>query len=131
MSITIIIDGIEEVMQTLGRVESIRILRPPMERGVARLAADMANYPPQRPNSSYVRTGTLGRRWTTKVTTTGDGLEGRVGNNTEYAPLVQSQRFQMRIHRGLWQTDQQVVNRDTPLIIEDFERAIRQAISGR
>lgn len=131
MSITIIIDGIEEVMQTLGRVESITILRPPMERAVARLWADMADYPPLRPNSSYVRKGILGKSWTKKVDTYQDGLEGRVGNNTEYAPLVQSQRFQMRIHRGLWQTDQQVVNRDTPLIVEDFERAIRQAIGGR
>ena len=122
------IKGVDELIRKLGKVEGNKILERPMKRSVYRLQRDMADYPPQRPASSYIRTGTLGRRWTVKVSRHSNGLEGRVGNNTVYAPFVQSSRFQAGIHRGRWQTDTQVVERNRRDIVADFEAEIRRAL---
>ena len=124
---SITITGIPELFAKLDRVQAIDTLRPPMQRGVYRLQTFMANYPPQAP-TKYVRTGTLGRRWTTKVTQGGDGLVGTIGNNTSYGPWVQSDAFQARMHRGRWQTDADAIRDNERAIVADFERAIQTAL---
>lgn len=125
----ITIVGADRVIARLGRAKGIDKLRPPMVRAVARLHQDIAVYPPEPRGSSYVRTGTLGRKWTTKIDQSFNGIEGRVGNNTEYAPLVQSYQFQAWFHRRTgWQTDRQVMDRNRDAIIRDFQQAVRNAI---
>lgn len=128
-AVTIEISGVDRLIARLGRVEGTNILRDPMQRAVLRVLRDMQEYPQQRAGSAYVRTGTLGRKWTTKIEQEGEYLTGRVGNNTEYGPFVQSRQFQARVHRGRWQTDAQVVNRNAAAIIGDFEAAIRRALA--
>lgn len=122
------IKGVNQLIRKLGEATAANALRPPMERSVMRLQRDMADYPPQRPGSAYVRTGTLGRRWTKEVTQSGGGLVGKVGNNTAYGPFVQSQQFQADVHRNRWQTDEQVVKRNEAAIVQDFRRAIEKAL---
>lgn len=52
----------------------------------------MASYPPQKP-TRYRRTGTLGRRWTTRgPVQRGDDIEQSAGNNTDYVGYVQGLR---------------------------------------
>lgn len=126
--LTIRITGIDKVLAKLGKVEGINVLRAPMQRAVYRLQARMAQYPAQRANSRYRRTGTLGRKWTAKIDEGNGVIRGRVGNNTEYAPLVQSYQFQARIHRSLWQTDKYVVETETRNIERDFQGTIEQAV---
>ena len=127
-NVTIQIKGIDELIRKLGRAEGMKHLRAPMQRAVYRLQARMAQYPAQRTNSSYRRTGTLGRKWTSKIEQGNGIIRGKVGNNTEYAPLVQSYQFQARIHRGLWQTDRYVMDTEHRTIIRDFESAINGAL---
>lgn len=129
MSISIKIDGIDKLIAKLGKVQGLNHLRPAMQRSVYRLQARMAQYPAQRSNSKYRRTGTLGRKWTSKIDQTSNELRGRVGNNTYYAPLVQSRRFQARIHRSLWiNTDQYVLDTERRNIERDFKQAIDEAL---
>jgi hypothetical protein len=127
-AVTIEIRGVDALIARLGKVEGTRILEPPMQRAVLRIQRDMQEYPQQRAGSTYRRTGTLGRKWTKKVRQEGEYLTGRVGNNTSYGPFVQSRQFQARVHRGRWQTDAQVVNRNMDAIVGDFEAAIRRAL---
>ena len=122
------IQGIDALFRKLGNVAAISTLRPPMQRSVYRLQAGMAKYPAARAGSSYRRTGTLGRRWTSVVTESANGLVGTVGNNTSYGPWVQSEMFQAAVHQGRWQTDQDVATKETPAIIADFEQAIGAAL---
>ena len=122
--------GIEEAMAKLGVAESIEMLRPPMERSMLLLMADMAKYPRQRSGSRYRRTGTLGRRWTKSVRADYGGLTGAVGNNTPYGPYVQSAERQAWMHQGVWQTDEAVAHRRQSEIVGDFERAIQRALRG-
>jgi len=125
------IEGVDKLMRKFNSLRQIHsILRPPMQRSVMILQADLAKYPSPRPNSSYVWTGTLGRSWTPRVRTEGDRLVGRVGTKVIYAPFVQSQQFQANIHRGRWQTDVQVLERNRTRIMRQFESAIKQALEA-
>ena len=125
---SIVIEGIDKLMAKLGSAAANDVLRPPMQRAVYRLQAGMAVYPQQRLGSRYIRTGTLGRRWTTKVEQSENGLTGKIGNNTSYGPFVQSQMFQAAVHKGRWQTDEMVLKREQDAIVNDFERAIQREL---
>ena len=121
---TIVVEGVEELSAKLDAAARNGVLLPPMKRAVFLLQRDMAHYPPKRANSRYIRTTTLGKKWTTKITASRDGVIGKVGNNTPYGPFVQSSMFQASIHRGRWQTDIMVVDRDRAAILADFKAAI-------
>lgn len=125
--VSIEIKGVGAMIAKLGKVQGTNVLRPPMLRSVLRIQRDMQEYPTQRIGSTYRRTGTLGRKWTVRVQQNGPYLEGKVGNNTRYAPFVQSRQFQARIHRGRWQTDERVVNLNARKIVADFEATIAEA----
>jgi hypothetical protein len=128
MSAQIQILGIDELIAKLGKVAAQDVLSQPMQESVTRLQSEMQVYPTAIAGSRYVRTGTLGRRWTAKVTRVSGGVTGRVGNNTVYAPFVQSQMFQSPVHAGRWRTDAQTLERLRPWIVERFQRRIRQAL---
>lgn len=123
------IKGVAELIARLGKLVAIQVLEPPMQRAVYRLQAAMQDYPPAPRGSRYIRTGTLGRRWTTRITHSGNGITGTVGNNTAYGPLVQSERFQTRTHKRTgWTTDERAVKDNERAIVSDFERAIQAAL---
>lgn len=128
MPITVSITGLDDALRRLERAAGDEALRRGMVRAVERLRNRMADYPQQRRGSSYRRTGTLGRRWVTRVEGASGGVRGRVGNNTIYGPLVQSQAFQARVHRGRWQTDQQVIERETETITGYFREEVERSI---
>ena len=73
------------------------------------LLLDIAKYPPALPDSTYKRTGTLGKGWKTAVSQ--DPLGAVVGNPTAYGPYVQDADKQAAIHRGRWQTTKDVALR--------------------
>ena len=123
--------GIDKLQRKLGNAAANRTLRPPMNDAVNEIQRRMQVYP-VRPASSYVRTGTLGRRWTNKITTNRSGVRGVVGNNTEYAPWVQSGDFQAWMHRGYWKnTDTKVMEMLRPYIMDKFQEAIDKALEGK
>lgn len=126
--VNIRIEGVDRVIRKLGNVKGVDILITPMREVVLRLESDMKEYPIQDAESRYVRTGTLGRRWTNRVQMSNNGIIGTVGNNTEYAPWVQSRQFQAAVHRGRWQTAEDVLERRRTWIVNRFERAIRRAM---
>lgn len=128
MADEITIEGLNELEKKLSSFDLMEVLRPPMYRAVLRLQSKMAKYPPARAGSRYKRTGSLGRRWTHDVDINRDSIKGKVGNRTLYGPYVQSEQFQARWHRGIWQTDQRVLNEERHSIINDFQTAINTAL---
>jgi hypothetical protein len=135
MSASIQIKGVDELIAKLGKVVGVDVLVAPMQRAVRRLQYDMKEYPPQPPRSSYRRTGTLGRKWTVRVTRLANGLRGKVRNKTWYAPLVQHDRRFARPHQTLqhqstgWITDAQAMDRNEKAIAADFEATIQRAMA--
>lgn len=125
------IRGLDRLIRKLGKVEGTSRLEKPMRRSVLRLQRRMQEYPPVLravSEGGYRRTGTYGRRWAVRVTKSGSGLQGKVGNNTRYGPFVGSERFQARVHRGRWNADAQVVRQEAPGILADFQQAIDKAL---
>lgn len=125
------IKGVDKLRRKFDSLQQIHdILRPPMQRSVMIVQNALAKYPAQRSGSSYVRTGTLGREWTTRVRPEGGKLVGRVGTKVIYAPFVQSSQFQAAIHKGRWQTDVQVLEANRDRILRQFESAIERALEA-
>lgn len=109
------VEGLADLLRTFDVLPGIAAdeLGKAMDRALLLLQGDMADYPPPPPGSTYRRTGTLGRRWTSarrEVEITGGMLQGRVGNNTPYGPYVQDPAQQAQVHRGRWQTTADVVD---------------------
>ena len=123
------VEGLEPIIAGLEKA------RPIMEQEVRRasdailffMVAFMKPYPPQRPNSSYRRTKTLGRTWAAARPTFAaqlDGFVGRISNATPYGPDVQAALSQARVHRGRWQTDEMATEAGQPVAREQYEAAL-------
>lgn len=87
------------------------------------------SYPPARPESSYVRTGTLGRSIGLngradiyEVRKIGAGYEARLGTRLEYAPPVIGSESQLPFfkRRGWW-TMKIVLDKATPGIVRLYQ----------
>ena len=87
----------------------------------------MKVYPLQR-STTYVRTGRLGRSWTTRPIREPGAIGRSIGNNTKYAPWVQSSELQAWMHRGWWQTDEQVLADNQRAIVEVITDALVRGI---
>ena len=87
----------------------------------------MKTYPMQRP-TTYVRTVRLGRSWTTRPIREPGAIGRSIGNNTKYAPQVQSSELQAAVHRGWWQTDEDVLADNQRAIVEVITDALVRGI---
>ena len=134
----VVIDGMRELQETLTRMsrEFAAIQPVTMEKAMTRslylVIGTVADYPEQKP-TTYIRQGTLGRKWTDAksrtITKEGGSLVGKVGNNTEYGPWVQSHVFQTRLHRANgWKTDRQALEENSRKIAAEFDRAAQEII---
>lgn len=121
------IEGRGDIQKVIDYFKGLSFLKDPMQESVYLLQERMAKYPMARPGN--IRTGTLGRSWTTEVKETTNGIDGKIGTRVVYAPWVQSGKFQARIHKGFWQTDEQVMRRSAKDIEQLFNRAIETATS--
>lgn len=95
--------GLEEQMRRFANVPGLnRALDAGMSRWANQIVRSrfvgMGHYPPPRPGSPYIRTGTLGAGWT--VSQRGP-LQHRLANPVLYATYVVGER-QAWMHRGRW-----------------------------
>jgi hypothetical protein len=138
MSIDADWEGFQEELQQLTEAlaEFPRIaagdVRGGVEKALLLLQGRAAEYPPAPVGSGYRRTGTLGRLWAgaTRVVELGESgafVQGRVGNATPYSPYVQGPDDQAQVHKGRWQTTDQIVDAagdEIGLILEDAGASI-------
>jgi hypothetical protein len=125
--------NVQEVAEALRRrgVRVLDVIEGPLDRGAIRIEAAMKVYPPKPPGSTYRRTGTLGRRWTTRPIRSANEVGREVGNKTvPYAPLVQSEELQARFHRGRWLTDAQALRNESPRLLRDVEDTLIEFMEG-
>lgn len=123
--------GDKELLATLDELIKPSAMRPAMERAGARIRTEMAKYPPPPPNSTYRRTGKLGRSWTHRTRANLITATALIGNNTPYAPEVQGEGYQTEVHQGRWQTDLQVLTANTDYIVEEVAAQIDTILAGR
>jgi hypothetical protein len=106
-------------------------MRGGMEDSTTYVLARIRRYPPERPNQRYIRTGTLNRSWSRRIEGSGLSIRGIVGSNGAMAPynrLVQDRQHQSRVHRGRWQTIQDVAEQEQNTVVRMF--ADRLAAAG-
>jgi hypothetical protein len=135
--LTITIQGIAALEQKLAAAVASGTLQRAMVRALARVQATLQRYPAPPANSSYVRTGDLGRSWVSSTPIfSGSTLMGTVDNAVRgrrsgqpYAQWVQGQETQAAIHAGQWITDAEALQQNAPAILADFEDAIDHALS--
>lgn len=113
-------DDLVQALATMGAVK-----RGLMAGGL-HIKRVIAEYPPAPPRSAYVRTGTLGRRWT--VQPSDGGMTVTVGNNVWYAPLVQAFAYQAFAHYGRWQTDEDVARSEEDRVAEIVDAEVQAEI---
>jgi hypothetical protein len=131
MQITIVIQGVDQLAAKLGRVLSPETLRAPLAFAQKLLHDRMAEYPPPRPTSTYVRTGDLGTGWAMQgIEDSGFAMSASVSNEVSYAPFVQGDESQSAIHEGYWKTDAMIVTESAAEIGADFTAAIEGALNS-
>jgi len=149
MELSIQVKGVDRLVSKFGRLATFTNLRPAMSDSLNKVWNELARYPKPPEQGAftgfksekqrrwffaalreglievpYRRTGTLGRSWTMRVSSTVDGIEGRVGTNVVYAPWVQDRDRQAVIHQGRWQTAQDVLEKLQGWIVRRFQREI-------
>ena len=104
-----------------------RALKQGIEESAGVLLEDMKVYPPPPPNSTYVRTGKLGRGWGKKFEGNRRAEVRNVG--VSYAKYVQDYDMQAAIHRGRWQTTEMIARKRAndikQIIVKALERWAR------
>ena len=118
---------VSEVVKKLDPKTMEVYLANALKGGSALIQADIKQYPAPPSDSTYKRTGTLGKSWTRKLER-GWASSGRmaivIGSNVKYAPYVQHADAQAWMHKGRWQTAQQVAKDKTQEVARFIEQAL-------
>ena len=112
------IKGLKELLTSMRRypVELAKSVAVNMAASLNVFWESMPAYPPEPPNSTYTRRGTLGKSFGSgmsggavgspsiyRIRQLGAGnFEGQFGSNLEYAPFVVGDTTQAQIHAGRW-----------------------------
>lgn len=127
------LQGVTQLYMKLDNAAADKVLERPMKKALTRIERYMKKYPRPPQNSTYVRTRTLGDRWSVpeakRVDVMSGAVVGTIANNVWYGPLVQSARFQAKVHQRRWQTDEMAVEATRAEITGDFQKAITDALS--
>jgi len=126
--IVIDIENEEQVLKVINSLSNPAYLAPAVNEIGATFATDLAKYPPPPENSTYRRTGNLGRSWTHVQKVDLFGFRSTIGNVREYAPLVQDRDRQANVHQGRWQTIQDVQEDRLQWMLEKLQKAIEEQI---
>lgn len=133
MAVGITVDGLEQLVR--GLEAAPRIIVEEMDDALSTILGDvtrdLASYPPPPPQSTYVRTGDLGRGWTEAnerlVARANGSVSLRLTNNVEYASLVQGPD-QTAVHQGTgWRTAEEVMASREPDILRTGLQAYARA----
>ena len=119
------LEGDEKTEALLQSLQTPGFLLPTFQSIGTQLNTDLATYPPERPNSSYVRTNTLGRNWTHEEFVSLYEISTVLGNVTPYGPYVQDPNEQAWMHVGHWQTTADVMDKREQWVLDQIETGLR------
>ncbi len=110
-------------------IEKFAKLYPAVQAGLfaggETVKAGIAVYPPKPPQSTYTRTGRLGRKWTIQQA---GFLEVEVGNNTSYGPYVQGDQ-QTSFHAATgWMTTRQAKDAYQDQVTAEIQKEINRIL---
>jgi hypothetical protein len=128
LSFDVAVQGLAPLLAALR--EYPEIARPELEQAASAallsLIPSLADYPAAPGNSTYRRTGNLGRMWTAarpEFAPMQSGFEASIGNSASYGPFVQGDE-QAKMHQGRWKTAQAIAEAHQAEIERYFEGAL-------
>jgi hypothetical protein len=121
-------EQLKRLLRELPRVLNKHLITAGKKSALA-IQSRAATYPPPPTNSSYLRTGTLGRRWGIEgPKASGDGVTTLVQNPTSYGPYVMGEDEQAAVHRGRWATLKQIAEQAERQVVEFHVEALNAAV---
>lgn len=121
------VDGLAQTDRVLERVQKV-IREPKLPEVQQATLRDLRVYPPPPPNSTYVRTGHLGRSWRLAYSHGRQATLFSFVNPATYAVYVQgSPSEQAAIHRGRWTPAQEIIERRRSAIVREWEGELEDA----
>ena len=132
MRMTITVKNLDAVQRKIDGIQRGDYLQGVASAGADVLRAEMRRYPPAIPDSTYRRTGTLGKSWTKQLMRGGrdGGWLAQIGTRLNYAPYVQDEARQAKVHQGRWQTVQSVAKDKRNEVVKFAQAAIRRWIAS-
>ena len=118
------VQGLEKMLARFGDSNKIvnAEIKKAMQKAVYYLQGKVSVYPAPPPMSTYRRTGTLGRSFTSEIKGVGGEIRGIVGTAIPYAPYVIGPK-QAAIHKGRWKRMKQHAKEQAGKIEEFFAKA--------
>lgn len=142
MPVKIEVHGLDELEQRFsafpGKFDAL--MSETIKTALIDIQSSVPPYPVQREDTTYIRTGTLGRSLGASFTGKPEGKPdvfevhkngarwtGSFGTRVNYAPYVIGDKTQARVHRGRWWTVTTVAMRAAPKILKRFRTAATKA----
>lgn len=123
------IRGLQELIKKFERLNERMWEMPRVAQDAEKyLRSQVPPYPPPPPNSTYHRTGDLGRSIHTEVQKLGAQVVTSLSVGVDYGPWVVDERRQARVHRGRWWTLQEVLRKSRDGVVRLYEDFIRPFI---
>ena len=159
MQYSIKIQGMDELQKKLKSLENFqKVLNPPMEKAVNVLVDTISEYKQKKKGAftqyattgqkraywakvrkglaehregiGYVRTLTMGRKWTRNVHNIPGGVRGEIGNNAPGAKWVHGSETQQKFHQVAgWETDKTAWRKNENKIRGIFNTAIQRELN--
>ena len=127
MRLNISVSGSDDLLYDIGKIQSLKRLKKPMDQSIMLIKGHARRYPPKKPGSTYIRTNRLMDGWTERPARVVSGsVRGEIGNNVTYGPFVMDSRLQARIHRRRWRTIQGIVDDSIDDILDFFRKRLRE-----
>lgn len=109
-----------------------RAIKETVDEGLEYGRKELMDYPPPPRNSTYERTGTLGRGWERSgrgYKASGGETSAYLFNTVEYAQYVQGDR-QARIHQGRWRPARDIAREVEEVTQKRLKREAEQIAAG-
>ena len=136
MPIEMTVDGLEESIEKMKNApqQLKRGMRVAMDASLLALHESVPPYPAPPPDSTYRRTGTLGRTLGVgggkpdiyRVIDRAEQFEGQFGTKLKYAPYVIGDVEQARVHSGRWWTMSKVAENAKDKITQIWNKLVEE-----
>jgi hypothetical protein len=121
------IQGLDKLRLKLAFMKDPRGVKAGVAEAANHLKAKASIYPPPPAGSSYVRTGTLGRKWIVNL----KNLGATVSNNTTYGPFVQGGDGEQTMQHAMtgWQDTDEIAEEQSEKVVSLIQEKVDKILN--